>query len=220
MSAGLDLAGAKARQSHIFEREEHDFYTEPAWTWERLFERRGFTPGRTLLDPSCGVGTCVEAAHSAGMKALGSDIVPRWKAKTDLAGSYWISDFLLAEGQAGGFPVREGGGWQFPDIIASNPPFKHAEAFATLALERAQSMVCLLLPSKWAQGERRARWLATTPLQRILYLCPRPSMPPGHVLLEGGKPGNGTVDFSIFCWLRGYDGEPQVGWLHRDGVAA
>lgn len=214
MTGALDLTTARARQSHIFERQAEDWYCEPAWCWQRLFERKGFAPGMTVLDPACGLGTCVEAAHAAGMQALGSDIVPRWEAMPDRRGTYWLADFLAA------FPVRLGDAWEFPDIIASNPPFKDAEAFATLALQRAQSMVCLLLPSKWAQGERRARWLATTPLQRILYLCPRPSMPPGEVIVAGGKPGNGTVDFSIFVWLRGYDGEPQVGWLHRNEVVA
>lgn len=214
MTGALDLTAARARQSHIFERQAEDWYVEPAWCWQRLFERKGFVGGMTVLDPACGLGTCVEAAHAAGMQALGSDIVPRWEARPDRRGAYWLADFLTA------FPVRSGDAWEFPDIIASNPPFKDAEAFATLALQRAQSMVCLLLPSKWAQGERRARWLATTPLQRILYLCPRPSMPPGEVIVAGGKPGNGTVDFSIFVWLRGYDGEPQVGWLHRNEVPA
>lgn len=211
-----DLAGARERKSHVWDRQAEDWYVEPEWCWRRLFQRRGFTPGMTVLDPACGLGTCVETAHAAGMQALGSDIVPRWEAVSGRQGLYWTSDFLAP----GGFPVSYDDGWQFPDVIASNPPFKHAEQFATLALQRAQSMVCLLLPSKWAQGERRARWLATTPLHRILYLCPRPSMPPGEVIVAGTKPGNGTVEFSIFCWLRGYDGEPQVGWLHRDEVAA
>ncbi|TFZ55568.1 hypothetical protein E4V01_21845 [Methylorubrum sp. Q1] len=214
MTGVLDLTTARARQSHIFERQAEDWYCEPAWCWQRLFERKGFVRGMTVLDPACGLGTCVEAAHAAGMQALGSDIVARWEAVPGRQGAYWLSNFLT------GFPTRSGDGWEFPDIIASNPPFKDAEAFATLALQRAQSMVCLLLPSKWAQGERRARWLATTPLQRILYLCPRPSMPPGEVIVSGGKPGNGTVDFSIFVWLHGYDGEPQVGWLHRNEVVA
>ena len=60
-----------------------------------------------------------------------------------------------------------------------------------------------------------ARWLQDTPLARIYLLTPRPSMPPGHVILAGEKPGGGKQDF---CWLVfecGHAGPPDVRWLHR-----
>lgn len=223
MTGAVDLTNARARQSHIFERQAEDWYCEPAWVWQRLFERKGFVRGMTVLDPACGLGTCVEAARAAGMHALGSDIVPRWQAHAALPAmphSYEVSDFLKRSFTEGGWPVRQTAGWQFPDAICSNPPFKHAREFAELALQRTAGSVCLLLPTKWIQGAERARWLETTPLHRVLFLCPRPSMPPGHVIVSGQKPGSGTVDFAIYWWLRGYDGAPQVGWLQRDGEAA
>jgi hypothetical protein len=61
-----------------------------------------------------------------------------------------------------------------------------------------------------------ARWLANTPLARIYLLTPRPSMPPGEVILRGEKPGGGTQDF---CWLvfsHRHKGPPTVQWLYRD----
>ena len=43
-------------------------------------------------------------------------------------------------------------------------------------------------------------------------------MPPGEKFLaDGGKANGGKADF---CWLvfdKGYQGEPFVNWLHRDG---
>lgn len=220
MTGGLDLTAARARQSHIFERQAEDWYCEPSWCWQRLFERKGFVRGMTVLDPACGLGTCVEAAKAAGMHALGTDIVPRWEARPDRQGLYEVSDFLKPSFTEGGWPVRQTAGWQFPDAICSNPPFKHAREFADLALRRTAGSVCLLLPTKWIQGADRARWLDKTPLHKVLFICPRPSMPPGHVIVSGQKPGNGTVDFAFYWWLRGYDGAPQVGWLQRDGEAA
>src|SRR5215831_7367744 len=65
-----------------------------------------------------------------------------------------------------------------------------------------------------------ARWLAETPLARVYLLTPRPSMPPGQVILAGEKPGGGTQDF---CWLvfdHAYKGPPALHWLHRDGQHA
>lgn len=218
MSAAVDLSAARARQSHIFEREAADWYVEPSWVWLRLLHRRGFVRGMTVLDPACGMGVCVEAAKASGMHALGTDIVPRWQAQPDRQGLYEVSDFLRDDFAEGGWPVRQTAGWQFPDAICSNPPFKHARQFAEHALRRTAGSVCFVLPAKWIQGDERARWLAGTPLHRVLFICPRPSMPPGQIILSGQKPGNGTVDFAVYWWLRGYDAEPQIGWLHRDEV--
>jgi hypothetical protein len=74
----------------------------------------------------------------------------------------------------------------------------------------------MLLPANWVQGDKRSRWLQQTPLLRVWFITPRPSMPPGHVLEAGGKPGNGTTDYAWFVWLRGYDGTPEVRWLRRN----
>lgn len=216
----LDLSGARERKSHVWDRQAEDWYVEPSWVWQRLFARPAFIKGMTVLDPACGLGTCVEAAKAAGMYALGTDIVPRWEARPDRQGVYEESNFLLPDFREGGWPVHQTAGWQFPDVIASNPPFKHAREFAEHAIRRSVGSVCLVLPAKWIQGDQRARWLAGTPLQRVLFICPRPSMPPGEVIVSGRKPGNGTVDFAVYWWLRGYEGAPQVGWLHRDEVVA
>ena len=203
---------ATPKNAHTWSREANDWYVEPAWTAARLFETPIFSRGMTILDPACGMGTIVESACLSGMTGLGADIVPRWEARpeVDRLGAYAVADFL--SGQWPDTSERRA-----LDAIVSNPPYKAAQQFAELALERSP-IVALLLPTKWLQGDRRARWLRTTPLHRVLMLCPRPSMPPGHVILCGEKPGNGTVDFAWFCWFRGYQGEPQIGWLHRDGV--
>jgi hypothetical protein len=113
-------------------------------------------------------------------------------------------------------------GRRLPDNIVSNPPFglcdskKGKPGFVELALRRAQRKVALLMPANWVQGDKRSRWLETTPLQKVLFLSPRPSMPPGQVLEAGVKPGNGTTDYAWFVWERGHSGAPTIGWLRRD----
>jgi hypothetical protein len=64
-----------------------------------------------------------------------------------------------------------------------------------------------------------ARWLADTPLARVWLLTPRPSMPPGHVIANGEKPGGGSQDFAWLVWEQGYRGKPELGWLRRDSLA-
>jgi beta-xylosidase len=77
--------------------------------------------------------------------------------------------------------------------------------------------VALLLPATWHLGDKRSRWLETTPLRRIWCLTPRPSMPPGAVILAGETPGGGTQDFAWYVWLRGYDGIDPSLFFDDDG---
>jgi hypothetical protein len=186
-------AEPRAKAAHIWQRDEHDFYVEEPWCAERLFEVERFEGG--IFDPACGSGTIVRAAHAAGLDADGVDLIDR------TGGRYTVADFLKA-----GEPA---------DNVVTNPPFKLARPFAEHALRFARGKVALVLPSKWIQGDARSRWLETTPLRRVWFLCPRPSMLPGRLVLAGEKAGGGTVDYAWFVWERGFEGKPHVEWLRR-----
>ncbi len=184
-------------------RDPLDWYVEPSWTSARLFEEERFDGN--IIDPACGLGTIVENAQLAGLRAHGTDIVNRvggprrFFNEIDFFDPDWI---FLPFGTA--------------DNIVSNPPFRHADQFARRALQQAERKVALLLPSTWHPGDKRSRWLETTPLRRIWNLTPRPSMPPGTYLAAGGKPGSGTQDFAWYVWLKCYDGPVETRWLRRD----
>jgi hypothetical protein len=188
-----------ALNAHLWVRHPDDWYVEPSWVSERLFATESFRGN--IVDPACGLGRIVDAARSAGLHALGMDIVSR-----SIACSAEI-DFLHVSWWAKGARV---------DNIVSNPPFKHAQRFVELALERADRKIAMLLPSKWIHGDGRSRWLAGTPLRRVLFITPRPSMPPGPVIEAGIAPGGGKADFAWFVWHVGFDGRPELGWLRRD----
>lgn len=184
----------RKRESSLWVREANDWYREPPWCSERLFVEEKFE-GR-ICDPAAGGGNIIRSAASAGLDTIAFDIVDRGFPL------YNVGDFLMSGSRH--------------DNIVSNPPFGVAEAFVTKALSCSHRKVAMLLPANWVQGDKRSRWLAQTPLRRVWFITPRPSMPPGHVLAAGGKPGNGTTDYAWFVWLRGYDGAPEVRWLRRD----
>jgi hypothetical protein len=177
-------------------RDKDDFYVEPSWCSERLFAVERFEG--LILDPACGSGRIVKAARAAGLGAMGTDKVDRgaldWPARNFLSP-------LLAPGLSN---------------IVSNPPFGLAEAFVERALMVAERKVAFLLPTIWLHGDKRARWLRQTPLRCVYLLCPRPSMPPGKVLQRGAKATGGMKDYCWLVWLRGFQGAPEVRWLHRD----
>lgn len=199
----------RRKESNLWEREKNDHYVEPRWVSQRLFECERFTG--LVVDPACGFGNIVQSAIEAGLEARGFDVVER--------SSYCerTQDFMSPDWNAGATV----------DAIVSNPPFGICDAdpargrpkgFVQLALERATRKVAMVLPANWVQGQKRSSWLATTPLRKVLFITPRPSMPPGHVIAAGGKPGNGTTDYAVFIWLQGFDGTPEIGWLRRDAA--
>ena len=192
----------RKRESNLWERQEHDWYVEPVWCSGRLFEEepfRGF-----VWDPACGQGNILTAGRVAGIPIFGSDIVARFDGCE-------VKDFVHGLGPH-----------EFVDNIVSNPPFGLCDdrkagtyPFVEQALRYAMRKVALLMPANWVQGDKRSRWLETTPLRRVWFISPRPSMPPGDVLAAGAKPGNGTTDFAWFVWVKNYDGRPEIRWLRR-----
>jgi len=191
------VAGAKSHVvSHQWIREAAEHYVEPEWCSRRLFEVEHFTG--TIQDPSCGFGRVVEAARAAGHAVFGTDLVDR-----GFDGMLPPSDFFEQRTKV--------------ENIVSNPPFKLFKRYALHALSLTSGKVALIWLTRTLAA---ARWLEETPLAAVYYLTPRPSMPPGHVIAAGQKPGGGKQDF---CWLvfdHAHTGAPVMKWLRRDGGAA
>jgi hypothetical protein len=191
----------KVEQSHIWQREANEHYVEEQWCSQRLFERESFTGA--VQDPSCGFGRIVKAAIEAGLPAFGTDLVDR--GFPDLHGTF---DFFEQKTRV--------------ENIVSNPPFGPRRAplfkrYALHALALTSRKVALIWLTRTLAA---ARWLERTPLATIYYLTPRPSMPPGHVITRGEKPGGGKQDF---CWLvfdHSHHGPPVTRWLRRDRKVA
>lgn len=191
------MTAVRKIDAHVWEREANEHYCEPAWTSMRLFDEERFG---AVHDPCCGFGTIVQSAWAHGLSATGADLVDRGfvPPKFNQGG---VQDFFQCD--------------QVLDAIVCNPPFNIAPQFAQHALKLALRKVAMIFPTARLNA---AHWIKGTPLRRAWLLSPRPSMPPGHVIAAGGKPGGGKMDFCWLIWERGYAGSAELRWLHRDGT--
>src|SRR5262249_33047727 len=179
--------------AHIWAKDPDGFYIEPQWVDERLFEVELFVG--TVWDPACGCGRVAHAAHAIGYSVIATDIVNRGYEHFD-----GIADFLSCDHRVAN--------------IICNPPYPICRDFALHALRLARKKVAMI----WLLRRlNAATWLQATPLRSVYLLSPRPSMPPGHIILAGEKPGGGREDFCWLVWERGYVGPPEMHWLCRDG---
>src|SRR5215467_11482944 len=88
-------------------RDEHDYYVEPAWCVEVLFDRVTFTG--PIHDPCCGRGTIPAVASQHGYRTSGADLVNHTGV-----GVCREQDFLTDE-------------CKYANIV-TNPPYRHAHA--------------------------------------------------------------------------------------------
>jgi hypothetical protein len=185
---------ARLRAAHIWEQDPHGFYIEPHWCSERLFQVEHFTG--TMLDPCAGSGRIVTAARSAGYNRVYAGDIVRRSFQLDFEIDFFR--YTIAH-----------------DNVVSNPPFDRIQEIVEHALKIATRKVAMIIPCRRlnAAGE----WLSRTPLYRIHFLTPRPSMPPGHWIEAGGKVGGGVADYCWCVWLRDFDDAATVHWLDRDG---
>ena len=194
----IEPRALRKRDSNVWERQENEWYLESEWVSQRLFAVEQFTG--LIVDPACGIGRIPAAARACGHEAVGYDLVKRADWCT---GGY---NFLKPE-----FPYEilcDGN-------VVSNPPYAQYREFAETALKYRTRKVAML----WLAARLNAAgaWLARTPLATVYLLTPRPSVPPGEVVLNGGKVGGGRHDFCWLVWSRDWQGAPVVKWLRRDG---
>ncbi len=192
----------RQKNSHLWARDPDDYYVEPVWTDERLFEKVRFDGA--IVDPCCGSGRILDAAAAAGYKVLGMDIRDRGASKRH---PFIQASFFDDPASVGPWPN-----------IVCNPPYKYGEEFVKQAFDRTLGRLAVLLNIQWANAggrSNRSRWLESMPLESVFALSPRPSMPPGSVIEAGVQAGGGQTDYAWFIMRRGHRGPPEFGWVHR-----
>jgi hypothetical protein len=179
----------RRRHSHIFEPASNGFYVEPIAVPRALFAVEEFDRGQVLLDPCAGLGTIVSAAREAGYQAEAADIVDRGFPGTR------VQDFFRRR--------------RAPASVVCNPDFPIAREIVEHALKIGARKVAILFPIARICAVK-ASWIYTTPLRRMFAIGPRPSMPPGNILLAGEKPHGGRVDFAWLVFEAGYAGPAEI----------
>lgn len=201
------------KRSHLWERDELDWYVEPERATETLLSVERFVG--PVWDPACGSGNIMRVFGRSGTTCAGSDIVRR--IPDDLSHLFASEfDFLTACTDPPNLPFPT---WHATNIV-TNPPFfraKGAEAFIRKALSIAAGKVCAFVDIRFIAGAERANGLfAEHPPHRIWIVTPRVSCPPGSYLAAGNKAGNGSSDWCWLVWDR--TAPPQqtsIGWLRR-----
>lgn len=179
------------------DREALDWYREPRWAVEALF---GTLPILgPVLDPAAGGGTIPDVARSRGIEAWGTDLAHR-----DVPGVIGGHDFL-----------NQRTCLQPVDIV-SNPPYKHAVAWLHRSLEVASHRVCLLVRNDFLSSQDRYGLFKGTPVEGVLILSRRPSMPPGPADPDEAK--GGQHDFCWIVWNKTLPEahRPWIDWLDPD----
>jgi hypothetical protein len=184
--------GKREIKAHAWNRAGGDWYQEPPWCSERLFEEEKFEG--SIWDPACGGGNIPMAADRAGYEWTCSDITNRGGLT-----EWQVRDFFSIDQEC--------------DNIVTNPPFDLVQGFYKHAIELARGKVAMIFPTPRLNA---ARWLKNTPLRRIWLMTPRPSMPPGEAIAAGQKVGGGRVDYCWLVWKYPYEGHASIQWLHRD----
>ncbi len=183
--------------AHKFKRQRDEHYVDEAWCSVRLLEEEDFA--WPIWDPSCGWGRIGDAASARAAGCISTDLVRRGYGTGKI-------DFLKTTKMRGG--ARS---------IVCNPPFDLMQEFAEHALALGAEKIAMVALVRRLPA---ARWLQKTPLSRIWLMTPRPSMPTGRHIRDGGHVGGGTQDFCWLVWDRNWTGAPEMRWLHRDRKSA
>jgi hypothetical protein len=194
-AGGGKTPAKRPRAAHIWAKEAHRWYVEPAWCSTRLFDVEDFNHDHVVLDPMCGFGRILESAKAANYVTVCADIVDRGYPGTR------VQDFFKRR--------------SVPPTVITNPSFEDAEQVVAHAFRLGAQKIAIVMPVATLCA---AVWAFSAPLRRIWLLSPRPSMPPRQVILRGEKPEGGRVDYCWAVFESGYSGHPETQRLHRDGA--
>lgn len=224
------MGSSKPKDAKLWAREPNDWYVEPEGVWEAFLKVDGFPETISVCDPWAGIGRAIKALAAHGYQWKAADILNRVPPGDDF--NVTIADFMAPD-------------WREKVIglgacnYMGNPPFKlvnpkgyrwdgHLEAYQRtpllldLVLHRMTHKAALLLPGRFiCSSGKRAKFLERTPLKTVYWIVPRPSMPPGPVIMAGESPGGGEQDFCIAVWDHGRQSAPRGAvehrWLHWGG---
>jgi len=177
-------------------RDPDEWYIEPEDCVEQLFQRHGSRIKGKIWDPCAGRGTIPTVARRHGFLTFATDL--RDRQALGIKGVSGGVDFLAPN-------------FTFFEIDARNfifnPPFGRgnlARAFIRRALEAKPDFLAVLLPAPMMFGRASNELYVFTKPAFLHPLVPRPSMPPGQLLVEGKvEATGGKEDYFWAVWIAG-----------------
>lgn len=173
-------------------RERDDFYPTPPEGTRALLAVETFK--EPIWEPACGDGAISKVLEAAGHEVVSTDLIDRGYGTPRV--DFLMEPRLLAP------------------IIVTNPPFKHAEAFAAKALSLGARKVAMICRLAWLEGATRRKMFESTPLARVWVFSRRLRMQ--RARRDVKEDAGGMIAFAWFVWERGYRDMPRLGWIEPD----
>ncbi len=173
-------------------RLENDFYRTPRHAIDALLNVETFHGN--VWEPACGDGAISRVLLERGLTVTSSDLVDN--------GYGTIHDFLDRSLHID----------QKFNCVVTNPPFKHAQAFAERALETCDGKVALLCRLLWLASQRRRAFFTSVPLARVWVFPARINFNRDNEERYASGKG-GMIDYGWYVFDHTYVGHPELRWL-------
>lgn len=189
---------AGGARSKRWEKAPEDWYREPSWCNEMIFDALDFGAADNLdviYDPCCGAGATLDVAKARGHMTIGSDVIdrnPRHK--------FFRGNFL----QITSIPKPPPGK---AISLLCNPPYSYQPDICEKVMRRSMDMpfrrAVFIVPIAFLNGQSRWQFFMQefNPTHVLIY-SRRPTMPPGHLIeemasaYEGGMQDYCAISFS------------------------
>lgn len=198
MSKGINIVGSK--RSDSLERDQFDLYKSPKRVIKDLLHLIRLNDFN-IWENACGDGVLVtELKKFTNSNVVGSDI-------KNYTGKYFVNDFLV---NPSWFKKKFG---IKPDVIITNPPYKHATIWVIKSLKASDRYVILLLKLVFLEGVNRHTELFRRyeQLKNIYIYSFRLRVT--HKLYRSRSAG--TVCYAWFVWDKLYSGQPVINWIPK-----
>lgn len=189
---------AGGARSKKWPKEPYDWYQEPDWAVDMLFDGlpadffcTGGTPD-LIIDPTCGQGTILDVAKRRGHATLGYDIVDR-KPRHQLV---QVGDFRKVQRLA----VAK----DRATSIICNPPYSYIADIAEQVIRHACTFpvhrAAFLVPIAFLCSDTRVKFFRRITPSHVAYCASRrPTCPPGSRIPSMANPFKGGM--ADYVWV-------------------
>ena len=202
---------AGGARSKRWERSDYDFYREPPWLAEQIFDELTFGERDALdliYDPCCGTGNILDIAKQRGHPTIGGDIIDRHPRHRFSRGNILTNQTIPSAP-----PGRS-------ISVVTNPPYSYEPDIAEKIIRRVLDVVptrraAFILPIAFLAGQNRWRFFSRDLRPSHVLICSqRPTMPPGNLIDEMVSPfEGGMADYVVLVWSHPHKFRTECRWL-------